>query len=116
MAEQFDLEEMRRLTEECHEVTIMWFDKEGKSLGDPNGMPGVMPALIQELRVRRVAFRNMKVDEAMRFISENQEQDGGVSPEALANALKMTVNDAAALMVVLEYADMIKTRLPGERN
>lgn len=116
MAENFDLDELRQLTEECDEVRIMWFNKEGWSLGDPNGMPEVMPALLEELRLRRVVFRNMKVDEAMRWLADNRGPEGIIDLEGLADALKMTATEAAALLVVLEYANMIEPVKPGERN
>lgn len=115
MGSNFDLEKLIKLTEKCHEVTVMWFTKEGRTQegSDSNGSPGLMLELLQELKVRRLAQYNMKVDEAMLFVSENQ---GFRDPEALAEALKMTVSDARALMAVLEYADMIERRKTSEDN
>ena len=113
MGSKFDLEKLLKLTEECHEVTVMWFGKDGRSLGDSNGEPTLMHELLQELEVRRTALYNMKVDEAMLFVSENQ---GKVNPENMAVALKMTVEDAEALMIVLRYADMIERRSISKDN
>ncbi|KKN81515.1 hypothetical protein LCGC14_0317740 [marine sediment metagenome] len=116
--DNWKLDELINLTEKCHEVTVMWFAKEGRPLkgSDPNGSPDLMLPLLKELKMRRMAQHNMKIDEAMRFVSENENGQGATSPEALSAALKMTVADATALMIVLEYADMIERRSIGDDN
>ena len=113
MGSKFDLENLIKLTEECHEVTVMWFGKDGKSLGDSNGEPTLIPELLQELEVRRAAHREMKVDEALTFLLENP---GLKDVGPLADAMKMTVGDATALLVMLKYSGLIEKSKISEEN
>lgn len=116
--DNLELDKLIKLTEKCHEVTVMWFDKEGRPLkgSDPNGSPDLMLLLLKELEMRRMAHHNMKVDEAMLFVSENENKKGAINPVAMSAALKMGVDDATAILIVLKYADMIERRSIGEDN
>lgn len=44
-----DLAGLKKLTEECHEVTICWFDKDGRQMGSRNGCPELMGQLLAHI-------------------------------------------------------------------
>lgn len=44
-----DLEKLKKLNETCHEVTVMWFTKKGRSLGDSNGSPTLIAEMVAEI-------------------------------------------------------------------
>ncbi len=54
-----DLEKLKRLTEECHEVTVMWFNKKGRALEGSGlaGSPTLMPALLDHIEKLEVVER-----------------------------------------------------------
>ena len=92
---KFDLEKILKLTEECHEVTIMWFTKEGKSMGDPNGSPDLLLAMlegIKELKQSLAHCQNQSIDYVQAIDSLKNE---------LEKIAKATVSDLASAKVVV---------------
>ena len=53
-----DLEKLKKLNEICHEVTVMWFDKEGRPSegSDPSGSPTLMPEIAAEIEAMRAVL------------------------------------------------------------